>query len=577
MRKLSAIVLLVVAALVLSVLALPAAAQDEGGPGEGGIIIESNFGGDIATLNPIIISDASSSAVAGFLYPSIIGLDPETQNAAPNVAGALATGWEYDETGTVLTIHLRDDAFWNDGTPITSADYLYAAEAIKSGETDSARTYVFDSIESIEAPDDYTVVVTFKEFNCRSFNDVNDIPVVPAHIFSEVFETYADMNEDVDYNLNPTVTFGPFAFGEYRPAEQVSLVADQSYPDTILGYVSPAGWIYKNVADQTVEIELLLAGEINVVAGVTPERQQDMRDNPDIQTFDYPANSYTYMGFNLADPTNPQNGLDEEGNPIDQGHHPLFGDVRVRQAIAMGVDVASMVDATLFGEGVQIATNAIPTSWAYDDSIEPWPFDPDAASALLEEAGWIDEDGDGVRECHGCLYAEEGTPAEFELLTNAGNTTRERIGEIIQSQLADLGIKVNFNAIDFNILVQTLLGQEFDAIIIGWSLGLPDDPDGTSFYGPENDLVGSGFNFVSMNNEELNRLYEEAAHVEGCDQDARAELYIEANRLLRNELPYLYLYSANAQYAVRAEIEGFDPFPSFLYWNIDAWSVISAE
>ena len=223
-----------------------------------------------------------------------------------------------------------------------------------------------------------------------------------------------------------------------------------------------------------------------------------------------------------------------------------------------------------------MATNAIPTSWAYDNSIKPWDFDPEGAAQLLDDAGWTMNSDTGVRECHGCMYAEEGTPAQFTLLTNSGNPTRERTGQIIQSQLADLGITVDFQAIDFNILVQDLLGQEFDAIIIGWSLGLPDNPDsGRNFYAASNDVPGAGFNFVSYSNPDLEQLYKDGRQSPGCDLATRKDIYVQANTIVRNDLPYLFLFSQNTQYAVRAEVQGFDPYPSFLYWNVDAWSVLA--
>ena len=175
------------------------------GPGLGGIVIDSSTAGDPATFNPLIGGDTASSAVYSWLYPAIIGVSPYTGLEEPNVAGAMAASWEYDETGTVLTVHLRDDISWNDGTPVTSADYMWAVEATRSGQIDSPRAGIFETmadgtpaggkIVSIEAPDDYSVVVTFSEADCISFSDVNDVTPVPAHVFSELYgDDYAAMN-----------------------------------------------------------------------------------------------------------------------------------------------------------------------------------------------------------------------------------------------------------------------------------------------------------------------------------------------------------------------------------------------
>ncbi len=155
--------------------------------------------------------------------------------------------------------------------------------------------------------------------------------------------------------------------------------------------VKPAGYIYKNVPDATVIIEQFLAGELNLIDNPAVARREDIR-NSGSQVYSYPGNSWDYMAFNLADPNNPQNAFDDSGNPIDQGHHPIFGDVAVRQAIARAVDVDLIIQAAVFNEGTRMSSFLIPASWAYDNSLAPLPFNPDAAKQMLTDAGWIDDE-----------------------------------------------------------------------------------------------------------------------------------------------------------------------------------------
>ncbi len=126
---------------------------------------------------------------------------------------------------------------------------------------------------------------------------------------------------DSPYNLDPTVTSGPFMFSELRPGEQTSLVGSPSYTDAIDGMVKPAGYIYKNVPDQTVIIEQFLAGELNLIDNPAVARREDIR-NSDAQVYSYPGNSWDYMAFNLADPNNPQNAFDECRQPDRSGSPP---------------------------------------------------------------------------------------------------------------------------------------------------------------------------------------------------------------------------------------------------------------
>jgi peptide/nickel transport system substrate-binding protein len=407
----------------------------------------------------------------------------------------MAESWEISEDGTVYTFHLRQDLTWTDGTPITSADVMYSWEAIKAGAEgliDVPASYVIDpsgetGILDVQAPDEYTVVVTFATAECTALSYAASISPVPAHVMPADVTTLMD----ADYNLNPTVTSGPFMFSEFRPGEQTSLVGSPTYPDAINGVVEPTGYIYKNVPDQTVIVEQFLAGELNVIDGPAVARRQDIR-NTDAQVYPFPGNAWDYFAMNLADPNNPQNAFDEAGNPIDQGHHPIFGDVRVRQAFARAIDVESMISAAVFNEGSRMTSFLIPASWAYDNDLAPIPFDPEAAAGMLEEAGWVDEDGDGVREAHGALYAEDGTPLQFTLYTNEGNTRREAVGTLIQDQLAQVGAQVDFQTIDFNTLLDIMDSQTFDTIILGWRNGYPDDPDATQLFTPTSDVIGAG-------------------------------------------------------------------------------------
>jgi len=572
MKNLSKLLLIGAALVVLALVLVPAIAQDTPEPGHGGIIIEGNFGGDPATFNPIICTDTACQRIYLFMYPNFIGVDPATALFQKGRPDSLVLDWDISDDGTVYTFHLRDDWNWTDGTPVTSADYLYSWNAIKSGVVDTPLGFVTDSIANVEAPDPYTVVVTFNSGDCTALNNAGYIVVLPSHALPADFSA---LNDD-PYNTNPTVTGGVFSFGEFRPAEQVSLVANQDYPGAINGAVFPEGFIYKVVPDQTVLVEQFLAGETNVIDGPPENRRSDIHaaaDAGDVQEYSFPGNSWDYLSFNLADPTNPQNALDADGNPIDQGHHPLFGDVRVRQAIAKAINVDEIIQGATFGEATRMTSFMIPASWAYDSELPPIAYDPDAAAQMLDEAGWRDEDGDGVREAHGAMYAADGTPFTFTLYTNEGNTRRTAVGTIVQDQLKQIGINVNFQTIDFNTLLDIQNAQTFDAIILGWQNSYPDDPDLTQLFTPSADVVGSGSNFTSYNNPEVTDLNAQAKAVPGCDPADRAPLYHQIQEIMQQDLPYVPLYARNGMYAARSNVHGFDPYPSQLYWNVDTWTV----
>jgi len=572
MKKSVRFVVLALAMMLMAGLLVPVMAQDVK-PGEGGIIIEGNFGGDPATFNSLLASDTSSARVAGFLVPGFVGIDPATALFRQDDPTALVKSWTISEDELTYTFTLRDDFKWSDGTPITSADYMYSWEAIKSGLTETQLSYQpTDIIESIEAPDATTVVVTFKAAACTNLTEANYIPVLPSHILPTDF---AELNT-ADYNTNPTVSGGVFSFSAFSPSEQVALVANQSYGGALNG-VLPTGWIYKVVPDQTVMVEQFIAGEVNVIDGAGVNRRQELVDNTGIQSYRFPGNAWDYLALNYADPTNPQNAVDDAGNPIDQGHHPLFGDPRVRQAIAAALDVDSIISAAVFGFGTRMPSMSIPASWAFDKTLAPLSFDMSKSAALLDEAGFVDDDGnpDTPRVAKGAMYAADGTPFTFVLYTNEGNTRRGAVGTLVQDQLKQVGIQVDFQAIDFNTLLDIMDGQTFDAFILGWRNGYPDDPDQTNLFTASGDVVGGGNNNTSYNNPKVTELMEQARTVPGCDPAERAKIYAEIQKILQEDLPYVPLYSIEGYYGAQGNVSGFAPYPSQMYWNVDTWSVKS--
>jgi len=368
------------------------------------------------------------------------------------------------------------------------------------------------------------------------------------------------------------VTSGVFSFGALVPGEQTSLVNN---PDHVIP-VAPEGYIVRNVPDQIVEVEQFLAGEVTslgTTGGVPQARMAEFREraaNGEFQIFEFVDDGLTFMGFNLADPTNPQDGLDEDGNLIDQGHHPLFSDVRVRQAIAQAINYDDIIEGAAQGEAAQVGAFGSPSLWGYNNDVPLYEFNPEAALVLLEEAGFVDDDNDPstpLVATEDALFAEPGTPFSFELITNSGNQVREATGTIMQDQLGQIGIEVDFQTQEFGALVERLLGQEYDAIIIGFT-NIAPDTDARNTLTPVGDTVGGGFNFVSYSNPEVTELYNRAASLPGCALEERQELYHDISLILNEELPWLWLFAPNVMYAEQNSVSNWNPFAETRYANM---------
>src|ERR1041385_8846824 len=364
--------------LLITVLVMPSVVSVTAQAGGGGTIIEGNFGGDVKTMNPVLVPDTASARITGFLFPLLVNIDPKTTDYIPKAPDSLAESWKVSDDQKTYTFTLRKDWKWSDGQPITAKDVEYTWGAIADSQVNSPLSFLATAnggtIDSVKALDDYTVEVKFSSPDCKALGNAA-LPIIPAHVFKPDHSDIADS----DFNTNPTVTAGVFKFKEFVPSQRTSLVADETYPDALDKTVKPDGFIYKNVADQNVMIEQFLAGETNVIDSPPVARRAELRKTSGVTVFDDPGDAWNYMAYNLADPTNPQPAFDKAGKAIDQRHPPLFGYVAVRQAIARAVDVKALIQTAANGEGVQMPSTYIPSSWAFDKSLEPIPLDVKAA------------------------------------------------------------------------------------------------------------------------------------------------------------------------------------------------------
>jgi peptide/nickel transport system substrate-binding protein len=400
---------------------------------------------------------------------------------------------------------------------------------------------------------------------------MDDFGILPKHHIEPLIDGDFAEIDNLEYNKNPEVTSGVFNFGALVPSEQVSMLRNDTYHLP----VGLDGYVIRNVPDQVIEVEQFLAGETTSLGtgngGVPQTRMQEFRERSDAGEFniyELVDDGLTFVGFNLADPSNPQSATDDDGNPLDQGNHPIFGDIRVRQAIAQAINYEDIIEGAAQGEGVQVNAFGSPALWGYNTELDSWQYDPEVALALLAEAGWVDDDDDPstpLVATEDALYAEPGTPFAFELATNSGNVVREATGTIIQDQLGQIGISVDFQAQEFGALVTRLLGQEVDAILIGFSNILPDTSGGQGVFTPTGDTLGGGFNFVSYNNPEVTELYQQAAVLPGCDFNERQEMYWRISEILNEELPWLPLFAPNVMYAESNSVGNWEPFPETRY------------
>lgn len=553
-------------------------AQEAPGPGEGKPVI---FGGsDFATFNPLLVADGESGDIAGHLYPNFIGIDPDSGSMMPGTANALAAGWTLSDDNRTLTVTLRDDRTWSDGVPMTSADIKYAYDAIVSGQTDSIYGSFLAPIQSLEAPDDHTVVITFRDPSCTALYDASTIPVVPAHHFSEIFPAFSDITVGHPSNHAPEVTGGAFTFGSYIPGEQLVLPADQNYPDSPAGYVVPESLIFTAVTDIEDEYQRFLNGEITVMLGTPENRNLDssMRAaQGEFKLIDRPTAGWMVLLFNLADPSMPQMGLDPAtGERVIQAPHPVLGSLAVRRAISHAIDFDALNAGAFAGLGTPSAGPMPPQSWAYNDRLAYYEFDPAKAHELLEEAGWTDHDGDPVTPriaTEQVGTAETGALLQLDLTIFTDSPAVEKTGVLLAEQLGAAGFDIRLERLDFNDVVTDLVAQTHDMSIIYWGISAARPQDMYDQLGLEGDLPENGFNTGSYYNEAFENVMQAARTLPGCSEDERKELYDRAQEIIHDTVPYYILNLEYMRVIVQNEVENFEPKENSVLWNLSAWSI----
>jgi peptide/nickel transport system substrate-binding protein len=245
--------------------------------------------------------------------------------------------------------------------------------------------------------------------------------------------------------------------------------------------------------------------------------------NKNVALYKELGNSYVYLGFNLK--------------------RKPFDDLRVRQAINYAINKQEIIDGVLLGLGEPVASPYKPgTRWS-NPALKPYPYDPNKAKLLLKEAGFTDKNNDGILD-------KDGKPFSFEILTT--NKEREMSAVLIQRRLKEVGIEVHIRMLEWaSFLGRFIEPREFDAIVLGWGLGL--DPDQYSIW-HSSQQSAKQFNFIGYNNPKVDHLLE-AGRLE-LDPDKRMKIYHEFAKILLEDSPIVYLSAGYGLNAIHKRVQG---------------------
>jgi peptide/nickel transport system substrate-binding protein len=238
----------------------------------------------------------------------------------------------------------------------------------------------------------------------------------------------------------------------------------------------------------------------------------------------------------------------------------------VRQAISYAINKDEIISGVLLGLGKPATGPYKHGTWAFNDKVKIYNYNPQKARELLKEAGWADTGGDGILK-------KDGRDFVFEIVTNQGNETRQKCAEIIQRQLKDVGITVKIRILEWSAFVTDFINKrKFDAVIMGWTI--PLDPDAYDVWHSSKTLPEE-LNFISYNNPEADEMLEKGRST--FDQKERKKYYDRFQEILAEDQPYTFLYVPDALIIIHNRFRGIVPAPLGLEYNLIKWYVPKDE
>lgn len=554
--------------------------SSDDGPVKGGTIVGAMHTAPSGVFNPIFYSETYEANILDFTHEALVG-----QNNSLEFIPELAYDWEINDDQTAITFFLEEGVKWHDGEAFTADDVVFTYQTIADPnytEAGGIRTeYVTplkgyqeyvngetDEFEGVVAEDDYTVTFYFEEPNVNPLYYAS-FPIIPEHKFAGV--DVMDMpSHPATLDPGEVVGTGPFVFTDMVEREQYILTANEDYWQG-RPYLDQIIW---RIVDQSVMTGLLETGEIDFIAdpeGVAPADYETVKGFGNIEIIEQTDFGYQLMGFKLNYRT-PEDAEAGKINPDNWVENPDVADQKVRQAIAHAINRPGLVQGLLYGRGSVINAPIAQQFWAYTEDVPSYDYDPETAARMLDEAGYVDVDGDGWRDF------PNGDEWVLDLAYPTGNKLRERSAPVLEENLEAVGINVNlhppkeFSAYLDDIFYNDTPDKKVDLYLLGWSLS-SGDPDPSGLWNIE-----AQYNISRWNNAESDALIQKALQTpEAFDQDFRIDVYHEWQNLFATDLPAVLLYAQNKIYAFNDRLRGVDPLPYSFINNPHLWWVTDGK
>ena len=466
--------------------------QDAGEPTQGGTMVVLGHQ-EVASLSPDDDGPTVHFVVVTQIHNALLEVD-ENFEFQPVLAMEMP---EISEDGLTYTFKLHEGVLFHDGEEFTAEDVKYTYEWYMNPDNAAVKGNDFASVESVEAPDDYTVVVNLAETNAAFFPQVASTFIVPAHYHGEVGE---------DAYKGAPIGTGAFKLKEWRAAEFTEV---EAFEDHFRGRPNIDIFRLNVVPEASVRTIALETGDADSSAWpLVAEDDLALADSGEFTTF---------ITSNVAVNHFPLNNT-----------HPVLSDKSVRQAMLTAIDRQTVIDDIFSGAAEPATANLSPAlDFYYTDDVPLYEYDPERAAEILDEAGWTMGD-DNVRE-------KDGEPLTFTCTVITGDQARRPEAEVVQQYLAEVGIDMQIEEAPVATILEQMRSGEMDAALFNWTYGGDDgDPDASVT------LLSDGTNnFSQFTNDRVDELIVQGR--QEPDPELRQPIYQEIQQIVAEEVPFLYM------------------------------------
>jgi len=489
---------------------------------------------DVTTFNDCQSAGETTEAdIIGMLFPTLAEEQPDYQLHPPSFAPRLAASWEFSPDRRTLTFHLRSGARWSDGEAITADDVRFTLAAQKDPTVGSTNSEIKEFISDAEVVDPLTVRFRFTRVYPYQLMDANDGRILPAHAWSGVpFGKWA--TTDFEPLL---VTGGPFRLAAHHPQQTIILGRDPAWWGAPRPYLDRL--VFRVLPETASQLSQLVAGQVDLVQQVSPLEADRIASSPGLKLVEFPSRLLGFVGWN--------------------NRRAMFSEPSVRRALSLAINRKAVVDAAYRGHARLANGPVLSTMWAYDRDLPELGYDPGLAARLLEHEGWVQAGDAGTLRRGGTRFA-------FDLLYPAGNTIRQQMAVLIQSDLARIGVEAHPVPAEFTSLVARTDSGDFDAVIWVWEE--PTKIDLGSEWSTRTDGRGSN-NLFGYSNPEVDRLIATAR--EAPDFETARPILVRIQDLIVTDQPVTFLYEANQLVGVTRKLEDANINAAGIFFNVDEW------